>query len=66
MMTSSEVPFSALLSTPNPKSTWLGFIRLLGVLNVMLAYMSSCIRPVRLPLDQHILCNDCCENMYYG
>jgi len=27
-----------------------------------LAYMSSCIRPeVRFPLDQRILCSDCCK-----
>jgi len=27
-----------------------------------LAHMSSCIRPeVKLPLDQRILCGDCCE-----
>jgi len=26
------------------------------------AYMPSCIRPeVRLPLDQHVLCSDCCK-----
>jgi len=26
------------------------------------AYMPSCKRPeVRLPLDQHVLCSDCCK-----
>jgi len=26
----------------------------------------SCMRPeVRLPLDQHILCSDCCKKIYY-
>jgi len=35
---------------------------LLGVLNVKLAHMTSCARPeVRRPLDQRILCCDCCE-----
>jgi len=28
------------------------------------AYMPSCIRPkVRFPLDQRILCSDCCKKM---
>ena len=40
---------------------------LLGVLNVKLAYMPSCIRPeVTLAPYQQILCSDCCEKIYYG
>jgi len=35
---------------------------LLEVLNVKLDYMPSCMRPkVILPLDQRILCSDCCK-----
>jgi len=30
------------------------------------AYMPSCIHPeVRFPLDQRVLCSDCCKKMYY-
>jgi len=40
---------------------------LLGVLNVKLVYMPSCIRPeVKLTPDQRILCSDCYAKMYYG
>ena len=32
---------------------------------VKLVYTPNCIRPdVRLSLDQHIFCSDCCEKMY--
>jgi len=40
---------------------------LLGVLNVNLTYVPKCICPeISRPLDQRILCSDCCEKMYYG
>jgi len=40
---------------------------LLGVLNVKLMYVPSCIRlEVKLTPDQRILCSDCYEKMYYG
>jgi len=37
---------------------------LLGVLNVKLDYMPSCIQSeVRLLLDQRVLCSDCCKEI---